>query len=122
MPHKFTTDSSPQPIISSETSRISRKSRKSEIFPGSPESLVCSFVCFEKGVLLMATVPLALGARMLGIHPKTLHSWLTQANLSLLTHPTDARIKCVAEEHLLEVARRHNRPLLDLPSSSGSRE
>jgi hypothetical protein len=65
----------------------------------------------------MATVPVATGARMLGIHPKTLHHWLGEANVPLAAHPTDARIKCVAEEHLLEVARRHRRPLPDLPSA-----
>jgi DNA-binding transcriptional MerR regulator len=59
----------------------------------------------------MATLPLATGARLLGIHPKTLHHWLTQANLPLAAHPRDARIKCVEEEHLLEVARLHGRPL-----------
>ena len=32
----------------------------------------------------------------------------------MAAHPTDARIKCVGEEHLLEVARRHGRPLPDL--------
>jgi hypothetical protein len=65
----------------------------------------------------MATVPVATGARMLGIHPKTLHHWLGEANVPLAPHPTDARIKCVAEEYLLEVARRHRRPLPDLPSA-----
>jgi hypothetical protein len=59
----------------------------------------------------MATLPLATGARLLGIHPKTLHHWLTQANLPLAAHPRDARIKCIEEEHLLEVARLHGRPL-----------
>ena len=59
----------------------------------------------------MATLPLATGARLLGIHPKTLHHWLTQANVPLAAHPRDARIKCVEEEHLLEVARLHGRPL-----------
>ncbi len=65
----------------------------------------------------MATVPGATGARMLGIHPKTLHHWLGEANVPLAAHPTDARIKCVAEEHLQEVARRHRRPLPDLASA-----
>ena len=68
----------------------------------------------SKGVLIMAILPVATGARLLGIHPKTLHHWLKEANLPLAAHPTDARIKCVGEEHLLEVARRHGRPLPDL--------
>lgn len=63
----------------------------------------------------MATFPVATGARMLGIHSKTLHHWLKEAKLPLVPHPTDARMSCVAEEHLLEVARQHGRPLPDLP-------
>jgi hypothetical protein len=59
---------------------------------------------------------------MLGIHPKTLHHWLTAANLPLAPHPNDARIKCVVQEHLLEVAKRHGRPLLDLAEAPASTE
>jgi len=70
----------------------------------------------------MTILPVATGARLLGIHPKTLHHWLGEAHFSLAAHPTDARVKCVAEEHLLEVARRHGRPLPDLLSVPGSRE
>jgi len=62
----------------------------------------------------MATVPLATGARLLGIHPKTLRHWLTTAHLPLVPHPTDARIRCVAQATLLEVASLHSRPLPDL--------
>ena len=64
----------------------------------------------------MATVPLATGARLLGIHPKTLRHWLTTAHLPLAAHPTDARIRCVAQADLLEVARLHSRPLPHLPA------
>ena len=86
--------------------------------PGSEVRLVCTVVLLEKkGVLLMATVSVATGARLLGIHPKTLHHWLAVANVPLASHPTDARIKCVREEHLQEVARRHSRPLPELPSA-----
>ena len=63
---------------------------------------------------MMTTLPLADCSRMLGIHPKTLRHWLKQAGVPLAAHSRDARIKCVAEEHLLEVARRHGRPLSDL--------
>ena len=53
--------------------------------------LVCAFVLLEKkGVLLMATVSVATGARLLGIHPKTLHQWLKAAEFPLAAHPTDA--------------------------------
>jgi hypothetical protein len=65
----------------------------------------------------MTTIPLARCAHLLGIHPKTVCHWLTEANVPFVPHPTDARIKCVAEEHLLEIARRHRRPLPDLPSA-----
>jgi len=65
----------------------------------------------------MTTVPLATGARLLGIHPKTLRHWLITAHLPVVVHPTDARIRCVAQEHLLEIARRHSRPLPDLSSA-----
>jgi hypothetical protein len=59
----------------------------------------------------MATFPVATGARLLGIHPKTLHHWLKAAAFPLAAHPTAARLKCVAEEHLLELAKQHGRPL-----------
>ena len=55
----------------------------------------------------MAIFPVATAARMLGIHPKTLHHWLGQTNVPFVAHPTDARIKCVAQEHLWEVASRN---------------
>lgn len=59
----------------------------------------------------MTLLPIADGARLLGIHPKTLHHWLKEAHVPLASHPTDARIKCVAEEHLQQVASLHDRPL-----------
>jgi hypothetical protein len=62
----------------------------------------------------MATFPVATGARLLGIHPKTLHHWLKAAEFPLAAHPTDARLKCVAQEHLLALAKQHGRPLLAL--------
>jgi DNA-binding transcriptional MerR regulator len=58
--------------------------------------------------------PVATAARLLGIHPKTLHQWLKAAEFPLAAHPGDARLKCVAEEHLLELARWHGRPLPEL--------
>ncbi len=65
----------------------------------------------------MTLFPLADGARLLGIHPKTLCQWLNLAQLPLALHPTDARIRCVAQADLLEVARRHRRPLPDLSAA-----
>ena len=60
----------------------------------------------------MAILPVADGARLLGVHPKTLHHWLKEIKVPLAAHPTDARIKCVTHEHLQQVARVHGRPLL----------
>jgi hypothetical protein len=65
----------------------------------------------------MTLFPLADGARLLGIHPKTLCQWLKTAQLPLALHPTDARIRCVAQADLLEVARLHRRPLPDLSAA-----
>jgi hypothetical protein len=59
----------------------------------------------------MTLVPVAAGARLLGMHPKTLRHWLTAAEFPLAAHPTDARLKCVPEEYLLELATQHARPL-----------
>ncbi len=36
----------------------------------------------------MTMFPVATGARLLGIHPKTLHHWLTAAEFPLAAHPT----------------------------------
>ena len=63
----------------------------------------------------MTLLPVADGARLLGIHPKTLHHWLKEANVPLAIHPTDARMKCVSEEHLQQVARLHGRPAASSP-------
>lgn len=59
----------------------------------------------------MTLLPVADGARLLGIHPQTLHHWLKEANMPLATHPRDARIKCVTQEHLQQVASLHGRAL-----------
>ena len=59
----------------------------------------------------MTTFSVADGARLLGIHPKTLCHWLKQANLPLAAHPADARIKCVTQEDLHQVASLHGRAL-----------
>ncbi|HZR41707.1 MAG TPA: hypothetical protein VFB12_16420 [Ktedonobacteraceae bacterium] len=71
----------------------------------------------------MTTLPLADGARLLGVHPKTLCSWFKQAHLPLTAHPADARIKCVSTDHLQQVAGWHGRlfppaPLADATSPS----
>lgn len=63
----------------------------------------------------MTILPLADCSRMLGIHPKTLHHWLTQAQMPLYPHPTDARLKCLTWDHVQHLAALHARPL---PSSA----
>jgi hypothetical protein len=76
------------------------------------EKPFCLLFCpVLKGVLIMALLPLMTCAQLLGIHPKTLHSWLKEANLPLACHPTDARIKCLEQQYLQEVAKRHDRSL-----------
>ncbi len=59
----------------------------------------------------MTLLSVADGARLLGIHPKTLCHWLKQATIPLAAHPADARIKCVTQEDLHQVASLHSRPL-----------
>jgi uncharacterized coiled-coil protein SlyX len=59
----------------------------------------------------MAILSLATCAQMLGIHPKTLHLWLKEANVPLAPHPADARHTCVTAEDLHQVASLHGRPL-----------
>jgi hypothetical protein len=69
----------------------------------------------------MATLPLADGACLLGVHPKTLCHWLKQANIPLVAHPRDARIKCVTEEGLQQAALLHGRLLqASLPLDAAS--
>jgi hypothetical protein len=69
------------------------------------------FCLFSKGNAIMTPLSVADGARLLGIHPKTLCHWLGQAHLPLAAHPADARIKCVTQEDLHQVASLHGRPL-----------
>ena len=62
----------------------------------------------------MTIVSLADACRCLGIDAKTLHRWLTDAQLPLLPHPRDGRKKGVSAEHLHVLARRHQRCLAPL--------
>jgi len=54
---------------------------------------------------------------MLGIDPKTLRHWLQQATMQFTAHPTDARLKCLTQAQVQQLASLHNRPLssLDTP-------
>ncbi len=66
----------------------------------------------------MTIVSLADACRCLGIDAKTLHRWLTDAQLPLLPHPRDGRKKGVSAEHLHLLARCHQRcpaPLSEEP-------
>lgn len=51
---------------------------------------------------------------LLAIDPKTLRQWLTQAQMSLHAHPTDARVKCLTSEQVNALASLHGR-VLPLP-------
>lgn len=65
----------------------------------------------------MTTIPFTDCCTLLGIDPKTLRSWLKQANLLLAAHPTDARLKCLTIEQVQQLATLHGRPLPPLSSS-----
>jgi hypothetical protein len=59
----------------------------------------------------MTFVSLAEATRRLGIDVKTVHRWLTEAQIPLHSHPDDGRKKGVSEEHLQVLARLHQRNL-----------
>jgi hypothetical protein len=59
----------------------------------------------------MTTLPLMDCCAMLGIDPKTLRHWLKLAQLEFISHPTDARLKCLTMEQVHHMARLHGRPL-----------
>jgi hypothetical protein len=80
-----------------------KKSHSLGKFPGNLARL--------KGVLIMTTVPFTQCCSMLAVDPKTLRQWLKHAHLSLHTHPTDARIKCLTIEQVQQLATLHNRSI-----------
>lgn len=51
---------------------------------------------------------------LLGIDAKTLRQWLAQAQMSLHSHPTDARVKCLTSEQVNVLASLHGRVLQPL--------
>ncbi len=66
----------------------------------------------------MTFVSLTEATRHLGIDVKTLHRWLSDAQLALHCHPDDGRKKGVSDEHLHVLARLHQRsltPLCEVP-------
>ena len=48
---------------------------------------------------------------VLGIDPKTLRQWMRQAHLQFAPHPTDARLKCLTQAQVQQLAAQHARPL-----------
>jgi hypothetical protein len=59
----------------------------------------------------MTLVPFTDCCAMLGIDAKTLRNWLRQANLEWAAHPKDARLKCLTQEQVQQLANLHSRPL-----------
>ncbi|GHO72047.1 hypothetical protein KSC_109390 [Ktedonobacter sp. SOSP1-52] len=49
--------------------------------------------------------------RLLNVDPKTLRQWLTQAQIALHAHSTDARVKCLTQEQVFVLANLHDRIL-----------
>jgi hypothetical protein len=70
----------------------------------------------------MTFVSLAQATHYLGIDVKTLHCWLSEAQLPLQNHPHDGRKKGVSHEHLQVLARLHQRSLAPLPQESAAPE
>lgn len=67
----------------------------------------------------MMTFPLTDCCTMLGVDPKTLRTWLKRSQMQLVAHPTDARLKCLTEEQVQQLASLHDRPLPSLTSEQG---
>ena len=67
----------------------------------------------------MTTITQTDCCTILGIDPKTLRNWLRHANMPFTAHPTDARLKCLTEAQVQQLATLHDRPLsLPLPAHS----
>ena len=68
----------------------------------------------------MTTIAQTDCCTMLGIDPKTLRNWLRQANMPFTAHPTDARLKCLTQGQVQQLAALHDRPLSSpLPAHCG---
>ncbi len=63
----------------------------------------------------MTTIPQMDCCTMLGIDPKTLRNWLRHAHMQFAAHPSDARLKCLTEAQVQQLAALHGRPLPDAP-------
>ncbi|BCL79111.1 hypothetical protein ccbrp13_15760 [Ktedonobacteria bacterium brp13] len=70
----------------------------------------------------MNIMSLADCCRLLAIDPKTLRRRLHLAHLSVQTHPSDTRLKCVTSEQLQQLAVIHRRTLPELSEQLFSAE
>jgi hypothetical protein len=61
----------------------------------------------------MTLISLTDCCHFLAIDAKTLRRWMSLSGLSALPHPTDARLKCVTREQVLQLAAAHRRTLPD---------
>lgn len=61
----------------------------------------------------MTLFPLSECCLHLGVDPKTWRCWLKAAQLAASLHPTDARVTCLTDVQLAQLARRHERHLPD---------
>src|SRR6266536_2720304 len=68
----------------------------------------------------MSSLSIIECCQLLAIDAKTLRQWLTQAQMSLHVHPTDARLRCLTDEQVHVLARLHSRALQPLVSSAES--
>src|SRR3989442_4536670 len=104
------------PLVSGRSLRMSLLSLLSQ---GHPWECLCCLTqrTFRLGVSFMTTIAQTDCCTMLGIDPKTLRNWLRQANMPFTAHPTDARLKCLTQGQVQQLAALHDRPLssLDTP-------
>ncbi len=71
----------------------------------------------------MSLLPFAECARQLGVHPKTLRTYLKRAEMSLTPHPTDARIKCLTNEQVQHLSALFGRQMTSpAPRTPGTQE
>lgn len=57
---------------------------------------------------VMTSLAVSAWCHLLTLDPKMLRQWLTQAWMSLHTHPRDARLKCFTSEHVFVMANLHD--------------
>src|SRR5260370_19742596 len=59
----------------------------------------------------MTAVPFTQCCSMLAVDSKTLRQWLKHSHLSLHSHPTDARVRCLTIEQVQQLAILHGRSI-----------